>query len=294
MLAEEAPPHELTFVAERSGVFDDALQETMLATFRKGGRTHTGEVHFLTIDSNGHASLTNAGSFALPAIRTAPWLLPRTRDRAELATHLRTMKFRLSSYGYSVSTGPLVWNRHKPQFRMQPEPGALPVVWAEAVTSDGRFIWRAEKRNHASWFAAKPGKDDWLVVRHACVLLQRTTAKEQDRRLIAAEMPDSFVASHRGGVIVENHLNMIRSRAGTPAFPPTTIAAVLNSRAADAAFRCISGSVAVSAFELEELPLPSPAAMRTIGALLDRRAPAAAIEQAIAAAYGIADAASAA
>lgn len=137
LLAKEAPPHEVTFVTERSGVFDDALQ-TMLATYRKGRRTRTGEVHFLTIDSKGQASLTNASSFSLPAVQTAPWLLPRTPDRADLAARLRAMKFRLSSYGYTVSTGPLVWNWHKPQFRMRPEPGCLPVVWAEAVTSDGR------------------------------------------------------------------------------------------------------------------------------------------------------------
>lgn len=294
LLASEAPPHELVFVTERSGVFDDALQETMLATYRKGRRTSTGAVRFLTIDVSGQAGLTDAGSFALPAVRTAPWLLARTPDRADLAARLRTMSFRLSSYGYTVSTGPLVWNRHKPQFRKHRESGCVPVVWAEAVTSDGRFICRAERRNHVPWFAAKPGKDDWLIVRHACVLLQRTTAKEQDRRLIAAEMPESFVASHGRGVIVENHLNMIHSQAMRPAVRPAVIAAVLNSHAADAAFRCISGSVAVSAFELEALPLPSPPTMRKIGALLDRRAPAVEIDQAISAAYGMSDAAAAA
>jgi len=294
LLAKEAPPHELTFVTERSGVFDDALQETMLATYRKGRRTRTGEVHFLTIDSDGQASLTSAGNFSLPSVPTAPWIVPRTPDQAELAASLRTMKFRLSSYGYGVSTGPLVWNRHKPQFRRQAEAGTLPVVWAEAVTSDGRFVWRSDRRGHLPWFAVKPGKDDWLIVREACVLLQRTTAKEQDRRLIAAEMPESFVAGHSGGVIIENHLNMIRSRATRPTVPPAVIAAVLNSRAADAAFRCISGSVAVSAFELEELPLPSPPTMRKIATLIDREAPAAEIEGTIAAAYGRADVAAAA
>jgi adenine-specific DNA-methyltransferase len=237
LLAKEAPPHELTIVTERSGVFDDALQETMLATYRRGRRTRTGAVQFLTIDTHGQASLTNAGSFSLPSVATAPWILPRSADRADLAARLRTMTFRLSSYGYTVSTGPLVWNRHKPQFRKQPGPGCIPVVWAEAVTSDGRFICRAEKRNHAPWFAPNPGKDDWLIVREACVLVQRTTAKEQDRRLIAAERLESFVAGHRGGVTVENHLNMIRSRAVRPAVSPACIAAVLNSRAADAAFR---------------------------------------------------------
>ncbi len=294
LLAREAPPHELTFITERSGVFDDALQETMLATYRKGRRNRTGAVNFLTIDSSGQAGATNAGSFSLPADGRAPWLLPRTADQADLAARLRSMTFRLSSYGYGVSTGPLVWNRHKPQFRTRAEPGALPVVWAEAVTSDGRFIWRAEKRGHAPWFVARPGKDGWLIVRQACVLLQRTTAKEQSRRLIAAEMPESFVASHRGGVIVENHLNMVRSLAAKPTVTPATISAVLNSHAADAAFRCISGSVAVSAFELEALPLPDPATMRKIAVLLHRGAQPAEIERAIAAAYGMADAAAAA
>jgi adenine-specific DNA-methyltransferase len=87
---------------------------------------------------------------------------------------------------------------------------------------------------------------------------------------------------------------MIRAPAANPAVPPAVIAAVLNSRAADAAFRCISGSVAVSAFELEAMPLPSPATMRKIARLLKERAPSADIENAIATAYGITDAAAAA
>jgi adenine-specific DNA-methyltransferase len=300
LLAKEAPPHEITFVTERSGIFDDALQETMLATYRKGRRTRTGTVRFVTIDAPGPASndcrgegvVTLAGSFSLPTDRNAPWLLARSANQADLAARLRTMKFRLGSYNYSVSTGPLVWNRHKPQLRDERGVGALPIIWAEAITSDGRFIWRADRRNHTLWFAPKLPKDDWLIVDNACVLLQRTTAKEQDRRLIAAELPESFVAKH-GGVIIENHLNMIRAATTKPRVPPAVIAAVLNSRAADAAFRCISGSVAVSAFELEAMPLPAPATMRKITRLLKQGAPAADIEDAIAAAYGFVNVAAA-
>ena len=301
LLAKAAPPHEITFVTERSGIFEDALQETMLVTFRKGLRTRGGTVRFVTIDARGpfmpgdacgEGTITVAGRFSLPVDRNAPWLLARTADQAGLAAHLRGMKYRLASYGYGVSTGPLVWNRHKPQFRQEREAGALPVIWAEAVTSDGRFIWRADRRNHKPWFAPNPLKDDWLIVNHACVLLQRTTAKEQDRRLIAAELPGNFVAKH-GGVIIENHLNMIRAPAN-PALAPAVIAAVLNSRAADAAFRCISGSVAVSAFELEALPLPAPSTMCKIARLLKQHAAIADIEVAVASAYGMADATAAA
>jgi len=65
------------------------------------------------------------------------------------------------------------------------------------------------------------------------------------------------------------------------------LAAVLNSRAADEVFRCISGSVAVSAFELQSLPLPPPAAMRPIEQLLKRSASRERIEMAINRLYGI-------
>lgn len=37
-------------------------------------------------------------------------------------------------------------------------------------------------------------------------------------------------------------------------------------------FRCINGSVAVSAYELEALPLPSPRSMKEIERLVKRRA----------------------
>lgn len=287
LLANEAPPHEITFVTERSGVFDDALQETMLATYRKGTHARSGKVNFLAIGGQRQMIATTAARFSLPSVKTAPWIVPRVEAHMRLAEALSAMPSRLSTYGYGVSTGPLVWNRHKPQFRQYWQIGALPVVWAESVTSDGRFIWRAERRGHVPWFAAQGARDDWLIVREPCVLLQRTTAKEQHRRLIAAEMPESFIASHGGGVIVENHLNMIRNVGNRPTVVPAVIAAVLNSRAADMAFRCMSGSVAVSAFELEELPFPDPDTMRLIALLLARGAPSEDVQATIASAYGV-------
>ena len=69
------------------------------------------------------------------------------------------------------------------------------------------------------------------------------------------------------------------------------IAALLNSAAVDAAFRCINGSVAVSAFELEELPLPSPAFLVKLAKLIAAGAAAKEIEAVIAAAYARSDAA---
>ena len=284
LLAREGPPVAIHLVAERSGVFEDVLQETMLAVYRRGGRNRNAQVGFLSVGCGGQITCSPAGSFTLPGDKQAPWLLPRAPDQVALTGRLRAMPHRLADYGYGVSTGPLVWNRFKPQLHATKGKRAYPIVWAESVTADGRFIWRTERRNHAPWFSADLPRDTWLMVDQPCVLLQRTTAKEQARRLIAAEMPASFVRKH-GAAIVENHLNMVRPIVPLPIIPSTAIAALLNSDAADAAFRCINGSVAVSAFELEAMPVPPPAVMLNVAELLARGGTPAEVGRMISAAY---------
>lgn len=284
LLAKEAPPIAVDFIDARKGVFEDVLQEAMLATYQRGGKTTRTAVHYLTIEQSGEAKISAAGVFSLPVEGSDPWLAPRQPEQQPLVSNLSKMPTRLSDWGYKISTGPLVWNRFKPQFRDRQTKSTLPVIWAEAITSDGRFIFRAEKRNHQPYFKPKAG-DGWLQVKAPCVLLQRTTAKEQPRRLIAAELPADFIRRH-GGVIVENHLNMVKA-VGAPKVSAATVAAVLNSTVVDAAFRCISGSVAVSAFELEALPLPSVQAMHDIERLVSQGATTAAIDDALRALYGV-------
>ena len=125
------------------------------------------------------------------------------------------------------------------------------------------------------------------MLRVPCVLVQRTTAKEQQRRLIAAAMPASFVKKH-GAVIVENHLNMILPKGKRrPKVSAAALSAFLNSSIADEAFRCISGSVAVSAFELEALPLPPASKMAAIDELIRRNTKSEVVDAHIRALYGI-------
>ena len=128
-----------------------------------------------------------------------------------------------------------------------------------------------------------------MKVTQSCVLLQRTTAKEQARRLIAAELPQDFIDKH-GAVIVENHLNMVKPLGARPLVSPSVVAAIMNSQVVDRVFRCISGSVAVSAFELEALPLPSAGALGKLEKLVSKGASRTAIETEIARLYGLADA----
>lgn len=261
LLGKEAPPLTLDFVSSRRGVFQGVLQETLLATYRRSGAGGQVAVHEITPARDG-LTAGAIGVFPLPSDRSSPWLLPRHRAQERLVRALSRMKHRLTDWGYQVSTGPLVWNRHKAQLTDQPGPGRYPLVWAEAVTGDGRFVWRAEKRRHALYCALRPG-DDWLKTQTPCVLLQRTTAKEQRRRLVAACLPEDFLRRW-GAVVIENHLNMLRPLTPNPPVPPEALAAFLNSATADDVFRCISGSVAVSAYELASLPLPAPDEISTL------------------------------
>jgi adenine-specific DNA-methyltransferase len=266
LLATEARPLNLDFVSHREGVFDDALQETLLATYRRAGKSELGTVHFITPTGYDDFRAESAGTFRLSEPAGAPWLIPRSSDQQDLIKTLQRMPHRLSDYGYEVSTGPLVWNRHKSQLARTSSEGALPLIWAECVTADGTFVFRADKKNHEPYFRPGPG-DEWLISRKPCVLLQRTTAKEQNRRLIAAELPKRFLSSH-GAVVIENHLNMIKPKNGSPRVAPRVLTAFLNTAIVDRAFRCLSGSVAVSAYELEALPLPPPDSLDPLADLL--------------------------
>ena len=270
LLGREAPPASIDFIEERRGVFADVLQETMLAAYGRGDDRGAGKIHFISARPDGSIERTTAGSFNLPDNPHGPWLMPRTQAQSALMRRMDRLRCRLSDYGYTVSTGPLVWNRHRPSLRDRPGRGRYPLVWAESVRAEGVFELRAEKRNHKPWFEPK-ANEQWVVTDFPCVLLQRTTAKEQSRRLIAAELPAAFIEAH-GAVVVENHLNMIKPLDGAPRVASAALAVLLNSDVVDQVFRCINGSVAVSAYELEALPLPPPDDVKEIERLMKRRA----------------------
>lgn len=246
-------PLESSFITSRKGVFDDALQETMLFILRKGVYSNFNiKVNELDVKSFSEINKRRIGEFKLPEDIQAPWILPRNYSQKKVALAMTRMTQKLSCLGYSVSTGPLVWNRHKEQFAETKNGRNIPVIWAESITPDGQFILKAEKNNHKPYFKLS-SKDNWLVIKKPCILLQRTTAKEQEKRLIAALLPKDL---YKNGVTVENHLNMILPTGNKPKISAEVLTVLLNSNVVNQAFKCISGSVAVSAYELESMPLP--------------------------------------
>jgi adenine-specific DNA-methyltransferase len=169
----------------------------------------------------------------------------------------------LSDYGYVARVGHLVAYRDERQrFAMQPgpKPGRLvvPLVWATDITPDGRFDHGRECRfSRNRRFVEIRSLTDHGVITKPAVLLQRLTSSDQKRRLVAAAVPEAWVAQF-GGYVCENHV-IVLEPVSKNAMAPEKLAAILNTQPVDRVFRAISGASNVAVSELDELLLPDPA-----------------------------------
>ena len=132
---------------------------------------------------------------------------------------------------------------------------SYPLIWAESILRNGTFEFKYSKKNHYPYFKLKD-KQDFLLTQKECIILQRTTSKEQSRRIISSILPNDFIRQYNG-VVIENHINIIEQIEDS-ILDLETFNVLLNSIAIDKIFRCINGSVAVSAYELSSIPLPLP------------------------------------
>jgi adenine-specific DNA-methyltransferase len=278
-LADTAPLTHLTYVTDRSGVFSTGvLQETVLATFRHGQAAGSAVCERMTI--NGTVARSPIGAGRLPTAGDRPWLLPRQDADRSLIEAAQHMTHRLADYCWTVSTGPLVWNRHKPQLSAKPKDGSVKIIWAADL--DGGELHQDSARDHQRYLQLRERDEKVLVLDRCAVLVQRTTAPEQPRRLLAATLDTESLARWGGRVSVENHVNVLTAQGDDSALTPRVLTALLDSDALDRLYRCLTGSVAVSAYELSALPLPGPETLHTWAELDDAQ-----LRQSISAVYGL-------
>lgn len=282
LLLTEAAPRAFDFISNREGVFDDVLQETLLTTFKKGARRSPSKVSLLVPQGLNEAKVEHIGKVGIVK-GDGPWLIPRVSKDAALLNRIKKMQTRLPDLGYVVSTGKLVWNRHKTQLKSEKTKDSLPLIWAESVTAQG-FKFSAVKRNHVPYIEVKNNQQH-LITRESCVLVQRTTSKEQSRRVLGAVIPQDFI-DRNNGVVVENHLNIVYSDGLIREVTVETINALLNSEVFDRIYRCISGSVAVSAYELMSVPLPTIEGLTKLQKIILAGSDRLTIEKCVAKLYG--------
>ncbi|HEV7827579.1 MAG TPA: hypothetical protein VGP04_01780 [Pseudonocardiaceae bacterium] len=252
-LAATAPLHRITFVRERTDVFaTGVLQETLLATFVRGEQPP--EVQCDSLAVNGHGNRVFIGTASSPQLPNQPWPLPREAGDVPLVRRAATLGARLPDYGWKISTGPLVWNRAKDRISAQCRDGSVTIVWAADL--EGGRPRRARVREPQRWLHLRPGDDLTLVLDCPAVLVARTTAPEQPRRILAAELDAGCLEQWGGRVVVENHVNVLTCIDPESPLSAPLLMALLRSVAFDRLYRCLTGSVAVSAYELSAMPLP--------------------------------------
>jgi adenine-specific DNA-methyltransferase len=246
-LARQAPLREVTFVEERSGVFAGVLQETCLATFTRRRARRTA-----IASANGR--IVEVAKVSSPR-GDRPWVLPRRADDAHVAAAAATLPLTLASAGWRVSTGPLVWNRRKADLNPVRRKHDVQVLWAADL--DGGQLHHEPSKKDLRWLTMQGNEAPVMLLEEPAVLVQRTTSPEQRRRIVCVEFTPELLREWGDAIVVENHVNVIRFTAPTPPrLSLSALAAVLSTRTIDRLTRCISGSVALSAYELESLPLP--------------------------------------
>jgi adenine-specific DNA-methyltransferase len=252
-IQERAPLRALAFVHSRSGIFNGVLQETCLAVFSPRAAS---TVKIERIDS----SVSSVARVRPPARRSGPWLIPRESSDAGLAVAASRLPLSLASAGWHASTGPLVWNRRRADLFKRTGSTRARIIWASDI-EPGK-IARDASRDEFRYMKLTGTDRSVMLLTEPAILVQRTTAPEQPRRLVVAELSEQNLADLGGSVVVENHVNVLRPSTAEPLLTRATLAHLLSSATFDRLMRCVSGSVAVSSYELAALPLPGPTILK--------------------------------
>lgn len=195
--------------------------------------------------------------------------LPNSDEQEKVMNLLKSQNENLSSLGYKVSTGPVVYFRKTEFLQKVKINDSVPLYWLENVTkysikhpmngkSKEQFISFTEKSNSI------------LINNSNVVLVRRFSSKDDSSRLVAAvhlkkEMPGCKKIG------IENKLNYIIKNDGYfTIYEALGICSILNSYIYDEYFKTFNGNTQVSASELKKIPFPKKDVIEKIGKKVSR------------------------
>ena len=148
--------------------------------------------------------------------------------------------------GIQFTTGKIQWNLFKKQLTEKPVAGSVRLLWAENIQ---RYRFCASGKRKGKEFIKGP-----LTIRPnittKTVITQRTTADEQEYRIIAT----IFDPQTEGfNAFSENHTNYLAPNSKT--FEAEFVLGLLNAQFFDFLFRHINSNTQVSSGELNSLPI---------------------------------------
>ena len=243
-------------IDKRSDVFLDVLYDVCVLALRKKGLASDAPLpscSLLMVDQpNRHL-----GHLELPKAPNADlWALPDVEQECNVfQSGLET----LFDYGYVARTGYFVWNREQKRYRIgrKPRSNEVPLFWAHNVRPGIPCRpYDGDPECEEIGFV-KIGRESSAIILQDAIILQRTSNRRQNRRLLAAVARQSNVPGARG-FVSENHTIVITSDPHKKTkITLSVLCRLLNTSAVDSRFRRISGSVSVSTKALNQLPLPA-------------------------------------
>lgn len=247
-IIDRAHPVQFDLILERTGVFDSVQQEMAISMFRKHKRKRSQMINNVSL-TKGFLKQSRVGR--IQCVHSDFWMVPRTKDDVSLASTFHN-GWTLENHGFRVRTGYVVPHRQEELLSKGKTEDSHPLIWSDAI-QDSRFYFDPDAEGEkARWFIR--GDTAPTPIKKECLIVKRTSSKEQLARLNLARVPLSFIKEY-GGFYAENHVNVIVPGASTT-INLGILAKLLRTEVVDRIFRCLSGTATVSATELKGMPLP--------------------------------------
>ena len=188
-------------------------------------------------------------------------------NAARITRGMGELNNRISDLGISVSTGRVVGFRAKERLRTNAEDGDAPMILPRHCRN-GFVVWPQQNENVPNALSVSGPDDDLVLPSGWYVLVNRFSAKEDRRRIVASLFdPGNVDAPY---VAFDNKLNVLHSgNAGLPEMLAKGLAAFLNSTVVDSYFRQFSGHTQVNAGDLRTLRFPDTDTLVRLGQKVD-------------------------
>lgn len=194
--------------------------------------------------------------------------IPVTSKEDQVVELVHSWKENLHSLGFNISTGPVVAFRAADYISSHGNSNEYqyaPLLWMQNIKAMNAQ-WPANCKK-PQFIEHSDRTRKLLIANKNYVLMRRFSAKEEDRRLVAAPYLSGITKTDEIGL--ENHLNYIYKPQGDLSVEEAVgLAALLNSDLLDTYFRTSNGNTQVSATELKDMPLPPAQTIKDIGRII--------------------------
>ena len=241
---------EIMKIINRHNVFDEVLQACIIFLYRKRRPVENHEILMLEITERkdigdlGVSLAIEKNKVYLTQQYNDGFLCANNEQVYSIWEKVNKLARPLSYFGFSFTTGKIQWDLFKKQLVETPTRHAVRLIWAENIQ---RYMFKSTDKRKGKEYVKNPPAGPSITT--DTIITQRTTADEQDYRIIATIFSPKELGFN---AFSENHTNYLGKKSDT--LHLNYVLACLNSRLYDFIFRHISSNTQVSSGQLNSLP----------------------------------------